>query len=111
MVGVVGVSTNRSVTGCVPALGGGLPCPGVGIVSVSTNRSVTGCVPALSGGLPCPGVGVDGISTNHWLPAVFRPSAADSHAPELAGSAFRMRTDPVWPRLGARVGVGVPDQV
>ena len=26
---------NRSVTGCVPVLGGGLPCPGVGCVGIS----------------------------------------------------------------------------
>ena len=63
-VGVVGVSTNRSVTGCVPALGDGLPCPWVGKVGYSTNRSVTGCIPALGGGLPSPGVSMVGVSTN-----------------------------------------------
>ena len=56
-VGRVGVFMNRLITGCIPALGGGLLCPGVGRVGVSMNRSVTGCVPVFGGGLPCPGVG------------------------------------------------------
>ena len=59
---------NRSVTGCVPALGGGLPCPGLAVSVVhprtlyynvlgsSMNRSVTSCVPALGSGLSCPGI-------------------------------------------------------
>ena len=113
----------QSHTGCVSVLSDGLLCPEVGRVGVSTNRSVTGCVPALGGGLPCPGVGVVGVSTNRRLLAVFRPSAADCHAPGLTGSrtgrspavfrpsaadchapesAFRTRTVPVWPRTGPR---------
>ena len=63
-MGSVGKSSiNQSVTACVPALGGGLPCPGVSSVSGSSmNRAVTGCVPALGGGLSCPGISRIGVS-------------------------------------------------
>ena len=40
-------------TGCVAVLSDALLCPGAGRVGVSTNWTVTGCVPALGGGLSC----------------------------------------------------------
>ena len=60
----------------------------VGMVGVSMNRSGTGCVLAFSGGLPCPGVGMVGFLSIGRSPAVFRPSAADCHVPGLAWAAF-----------------------
>ena len=43
------------------AFGGRLPCPGDGVDGVSVDWSITSCIPALGGGLPSPGVSGAGV--------------------------------------------------
>ena len=85
IVAIIASVDSTQVTGCCPALGGGLPSPGLGSISSSsmnrlvtgcvpapsvachapwlaasvvqsTNQSVTSCIPVLDGGISCPGI-------------------------------------------------------